>query len=202
MAEQADEVAVDDYAALLAIARREARRRITPSAQHVADDLASRAMGEYLGYVERQHEAGRSIDNPAGLIVTIVRRQASKHRPKWEATRGIPPVAEDRSFGGAADGDDQRATPGVVAEDQRLGAEDLLLAVEVREQVEWAVTQLDGTERRIAELAFLAEPPLNDKQIAAELGLAHGTVRNKKVRVRAQLTEWLTDDDSELDDWE
>jgi len=169
-----------DLETLRTIALEEARRRLTPSGDHEADDIAQSSVLEYLDYA-----AKNEVENPRGMICIIARRRAWKYRDKWEAKRANPVVDP---IGGA----DEDARSRGVELAANIG-DPVTALVEKREAqlVAYAVSQLDPVDREIAHLTYMSKTPLNAPEVAERLSLAAGTVRNRLVRIRRYLAELL-----------
>jgi RNA polymerase sigma factor (sigma-70 family) len=158
---------------------------VSPSLRpNAADDVVQDAMGEFLIVWRREH-----VEHPDRLVRTIARRKAWRYQAAWERRRPWPAIFADDDTDAAWAPEDHDA-----AARQRP---DPLVAVENRDALRWAINQLDDRHQPIGRLAYLHEPPLNAKQIAERLGLAHGTVRNRLVDIRHALQDLLTDDDTD-----
>lgn len=119
-----------------------------------------------------------------------------KYRNAWEARRGFDWIDEAeasennpkiaRAGRAVAAGDDGIADPLVAIID---GAD--------RDALLWAVAQLDELDRHIIELTYLGTVAQKAPAVAAELGLAPKTVRNRLVVIRRELAAVLADLDAD-----
>ena len=168
---------------LLDLARRVVRYELPMSAGAESDDLAQQAVIAYY-----QTAAVQDIANPRGWVRLTARRLAWKYRAKWRANRDNPPIlAATPPPGANAVGRASESALAALRPDAIVTAELMML-------LEAAIEELPGTQRDIARLAFLADPALNGPEIAAQLGLAPGTVRNNLTKIRAALRELLQEE--------
>ncbi len=174
-----------DLAELLRVARSSAIRHLSLSGGHEVDDVTQDAIIEYRRYAETH-----TIDNPAALVSLIAKRRAWKYRNRWERGRRNPPILAETPPPAPGRGPVRPADEAELA----VGQVDLIAVAGGRAVAEWAISQLTAQEGEIATLAYLSDPPLNGPQIAEQLGLSPGTVRNKLVKIRRQLKELLDDE--------
>jgi RNA polymerase sigma factor (sigma-70 family) len=117
-------------------------------------------------------------------IVTTARRECL--RVAAQRRREVPLDASD------PDGDELPESPqGPAAEDP--GPPDLLEHLQLLHRLRGAIDRLDPVPRRFAELAFLQDPPLSYEVLAAELGMAVGSIGPTRARVLARLKKLLED---------
>lgn len=183
-----------DYAALYAVALEEASGVLTTSDWHEAEDIAQEAVVALDNYASR-HE----VHNPGGCIRVITRRLAIKARGRWQDHYGEPVLGVGKDPSGGADppaGGEERWRGMAVVEPEAAGGDPWVEfdAAATLELIHVAIEQLPDTDRRIARLAYLNEPPLRAPQIADQLGLASGTVRNHLVEIRRTLAALVNED--------
>lgn len=165
---------------LLDLARRVVWNELPLSATDEHEDIAQQAVFAY-----HRAAATEDIVNPRGWVKLTAKRMAWKYRDKWRANRDNPPILQATPpprVGKRAAGRASEHALAALRPDGIVTAELVML-------LGAAIEELPSTQRAIARLAFLADPPLNGPEIAAELGLTVGTVRNNLTKIRATLRE-------------
>lgn len=178
-----------EFADLEALGRRVAEKYLTPSAfVFEIDDVVAQSLEELL-----RAQARGEVENPHGLLSKIVHDRALKVRTRWERERERGWFEDEPPKGGAGGVVKfARAGRGVVADDH--GAGDplaQLIAAGDLDALWTAVNALAPDDRRIAELTYLGTGPRKAPEVARELGLAPGTVRNRLVVIRRELAAAL-----------
>lgn len=171
-----------DLPALRKIAHHAAAKQLSRSGGVEVEDVIQTALADYVAYA-----ANNEVANPGGLIHDMAKFHAIKYRKKWDRKH------DDRVIDHAGKNNEGRG-PGIeVAGDV---PDPLAAVVTAREAdfVRYSVGTLDDEDREIAHLTYLHDPPQSAPEVAATLGLAAGTVRNRLVRIRRKLAELLDDD--------
>ena len=182
----------EEFEELTAVGRRAAGKILTLSAGFEVDDVVAQSLEEFL-----KRDRTDEIPYPRALMRTIVRRRAIKVRDRWERDRERDWIEDELPEDGAGGlARVARAGRAVVADDRGAGDPlERLIAEGDREALWDAVAELTPEDRRIAELTYLGTGPRKAPDVAGELGIAPGTVRNRLVAIRRQLAEALDAED-------
>ena len=175
-----DELTDEELAELRDVARRSALRVLSNSHQHGWEDVAQDALIEYQSYA-RRHE----VDSPGAVMWTIARRVALRRQGLWDRSRFDAIVEEDGWTPPAWYDRIERSLRSAPTPSQPLRQR------EERAAVRWAVEQLEPTDREIAERYYFAHPPQSAREIGEAMGMGHAAVRQRLVRLRAELSRLL-----------
>ena len=148
-------------------------RARTPSPQD-AEDLLQET---YLSFVRSLKSRGaEGIENPSALLTDIANKRLAdfyKKRGKLSTVSLDASAGEDAAFGENLSSD--------------LGVEPEVLAAEAVEEVRRRLSQKDETTRKIFDLYFLADQPL--ERVAELLGVKVSFVKNRLYRTLGELRE-------------